>query len=211
MRTLILLLATVVLPLISLAQSDFNSGTYELADGTKGKGQLKYDFKPNFNSKLLVKDDTADIDSKEARKGKSYSPEQVRSFDIGSDHYITVHNLIIETGVPMMSTRTLRADFVKPIEMGKLELMELPVIGAYSSYDRNAASGRSSTVYKTGFYVLRRQGEGKAAMPPFGGERYIAFLTDYLMGRPDLIRLLTKRPLSNEELRALIKDYNSKY
>ncbi len=200
MRFLVLFLAAAMCPLISAAQAEFAAGTYELADGTKGTGKL--DYQTGAHPKLVIKDDAADPTSKAGKKGQSYSPEQVRSFDIGSDHYVMLHN--IKLNMPMTMSMTKKNDFAKVVETGKLELLEYQM-----SYYVRGHFGALGNMDNSTVYLLRRQGEDTAEMVPFMGKKHAEVMTSFLAGRPDLIKRADKKSRSIPEFRALIQEYNA--
>ena len=207
MRVLLLFLAAAVSPLLATAQDQFVAGTYELANGTKGTGQLAY--QAGNHPKLLVKDPTAAPGSKAAKKGEAYSPEEVRSFDLGTDHYVLLHSIKLDSGMPMSMSMTKKDEFAKVVETGKLELLEYRVFYAGMGYAAPGAAGRSSTPQNTVVYLLRRQGEDNATMVPVVAKKYREVMTTYFAGRPELLKKLSTQPKTEPEFRALVQEYNA--
>ena len=204
---LLYLLAAFLLPFAGFAQDDFVQGTYELVDGTKAAGLLN--FQPGFHSKLFVKAPAADPTSREGKKGKEYSPEQVRSFDLGSDHYVLMHSILLNAG---MNHATKNDDFAKVLETGKLELLHYQ----FSYVDLgipNAAGIRYNTRNRMMVYLLRLPGEDKATMVPLG-RNYKEMLATFLSSRPDLVKKLDVPPKSPAEffpmIRSLVQEFNAK-
>ena len=205
MRVALLLLAAALCPLLGVAQDEFTAGTYELADGTKGAGQL--DYQAGNHPKLLIKDATADPSSKAGKKGQAYSPEQLRSFDLGSDHYVTLHSIQLNFNV---SNSTKKDDFAKVLETGKLELLHYQVF--YVERGHFPVNGVSDdSRHNTMVYLLRWPGEDKATMIP-NGKDYKKMLASFLASRPDLVKKLDVPLKSPAEyyllIRTLVKEYN---
>ncbi|MBF9144219.1 hypothetical protein [Hymenobacter properus] len=207
MRVLLLSLAAALCPVLGAAQSNFVAGSYELADGTKGAGQLEY--QPGNHPKLLVKDAAADPASKAGKKGQAYSPEQVRSFDLGPDHYVLLHSIKLDSGMPMSMSMTKKDEFAKVVETGKLELLQYQVFYAGMGYAAPGGAGRSSSPQNTVVYLLRRQGEDNATMVPVGAKKYREVMTAYFAGRPELLKKLSNQPKNESEFRALVQEYNA--
>ena len=208
MRVALLALAAALFPLVGVAQDKFTTGTYELADGTKGTGQLAY--QAGNHPKLLVKDPAADPTSKAGKKGQAYSPEQLRSFDLGSDHYVLLHSIKLDSGMPMSMSMTKKDEFAKVIETGKLELLEYQVFFAtMSHFPMAGTNARTSTPQNTVVYLLRRQGEENATMVPVVAKKYREVMTTYFTGRPELLKKLSTQPKSEPEFRALIQEFNA--
>jgi len=196
MRTLLFLLA-LLSPLLGWAQDDFVRGAYELTNGTKGTGLLH--FESGAKAKLLVKDPKASP----ASKAQEFSAGKVRAFSILGDRYVALHSISLDSGKPGTAT-TLKNDFGKLLIDGKLELIEFagPATPAGS-----AAKSAPDAPAKA--YLLRRQGDDEAFSVPVMGKKYRELLTSFLEGRPDLIKKVPLKPLPDEDLRQLVKDYNS--
>ncbi len=208
MRVALLLLAAALCPLLGVAQNKFAAGTYELADGTKGTGQLAY--QAGNRPKLLIKDAAADPASKAGKKGQAYSPEQLRSFDLGSDHYVLLHSIKLDSGLPMTMSMTKKDEFAKVIETGKLELLEYQLFfTTMGHFPEPGTYFRGSTQQNSMVYLLRRQGEDNATMLPVVAKKYREVMTTYFTGRPELLKKLSTKPKSEPELRALIQEYNA--
>ena len=208
MRFLFLLLA-VCSSFLSHAQSELALGTYELADGTKGTGMLSYE--NGYKATLLVKDPKADPTSKAGKKGQEFAAAKVRAFTIVGDHYVLLHSIKLDSGMPFSST-TMKNNFAKVVLEGKLELLEYDLTQMMrSGMSRDNAGNRNAPMQAayTKAYLLRRQGEDDAASIPVIGKKYREVLTSYLAGRPDLIKKVGPKPTSQEDLIDLIKAFNS--
>ena len=209
MRFLFLLLVAAFAPLLGRAQSEFAPGTYELADGTKGTGMLSYE--NGYKARLTVKDPKADPDSKAGKKGQEFAGSKVRAFTIAGDHYVLLHSVKLDSGMPF-STMSLKNNFAKVVLEGKLELLEFDLTQmVHSGASRDNVGNRNAPLQAahSKAYLLRRQGEDEAASIPVIGKKYREVLTSYLAGRPDLIKKVGPKPTSEEDLRELIKAYNS--
>jgi len=208
MRIATLLVLTAVLcPLVSRAQDGLLATSYERADGSKGQGQLVY--QPGSRSRLTLQDAPAEPGSKDAKKGKPLAPGEVRSFEVGGDHYVLLHSIKLDNGIPLSIPMMKEDDFAKVIETGKIQLLEYWVSYMTSSRSAVTASGRDYQANSTPVYLLRRPDENNAVMIPVTAKKYRQVLASYLVGRPDLIQKLDKKAKSEAELRALIQDYNA--
>lgn len=208
MRVLLLLLA-VCLPSLSVAQAEFVPGTYELTDGTKGSGLLSYE--TGYKAKLLVKDPKADPASKAGKKGQEFAAAKVRSFTIAGDRYVLLRTIHLDSGMPFSSV-TRKNDFGKLLLDGKLELIEFDIMEMVATNHLRGPNGNIDPQKRAAYgkaYLLRRQGEDEAVSIPVIGKKYREVLTAYLAGRPDLIKKVGPKPTSEEDLRELIKAYNS--
>lgn len=208
MRLLFLLLA-VCSPFLANAQSDPASGTYELADGTKGAGMLAYE--NGYKATLLVKDPTADPRSQAGKKGQEFGAAKVRAFTIAGDHYVLLHSVKLDSGMPF-SSMTMKNNFAKVMLEGKLELLEYDLTQmVHAGASRDNAGNRNSPMQAahSKAYLLRHQGEDEAASIPVIGKKYREVLTSYLAGRPDLIKKVGPKPTTQEDLIELIKAYNA--
>lgn len=203
MRTSLLLLAATLCPLLGLAQA-LTASSYELADGTKGQGELTYE--PGYRAKLLVKGDGSD---KKSAKGHTIDPEKVRSFDVGADHYVHLSSIKLDSGMPMTMSMTKKDDFAKVVAPGKLELLEYEVTYGTSSRSATSASGRDFKTNSTLVYLLRRAGEDNAVMIPTYGKKYRQMMLPYFADRPDLLPRITANPPLEAELRSILLAYNT--
>ena len=205
MRFLLLLLLAAFAPFLGLAQAEFVPGTYELTDGTKGTGLLNYE--TGFKAKLLVKDSAADPTGKASKKGQAYSPEQLRSFDLGSDHYVKLHSIELDFN---MGKSTKKDDFAKVLETGKLELLHYQVFYVERGAFANGMGNRSRENMMV--YLLRWPGEDKATMIP-NGRKYKEMLAHFFASRPDLVKKLDTPLKSPAEyyllIRTLVQQYNA--
>ncbi len=209
MRFLFLLLLAVCSPFLGHAQSELAPGTYELADGTKGTGMLSYE--NGYKADLLVKDLKADPTSKAGKKGQEFAASKVRAFTMAGDHYVLLHSIRLDSGMPFSST-TMKNNFAKVVLEGKLELLEYDLTQMMrSGMSRDNAGNRNAPMQAayTKAYLLRRQGEDEAASIPVIGKKYREVLTSYLAGRSDLIKKVGPKPTSQEDLFELIKAFNS--
>ena len=207
MRTPLLLLALAASPLLGLAQN-LTATSYELADGSKGTGQLMV--QPGYHTKLLVADAAAEPGSKAARKGKEIDADKVRCFDVGSDHYVLVRSMKLGTGMPMTMGMTKKDEFAKVLETGKLDLLQYDV--AYMTSTRGMpglGTGRDYRGHTQTVYILRRAGEDDALMIPTNPKKIQEMIAPYFAGRPDLQKRLTPPPTSEAEYRALVQAYNA--
>ncbi|GAA4035789.1 hypothetical protein GCM10022409_20680 [Hymenobacter glaciei] len=209
MRYLFLLLLVAFAPLLGHAQSDFLLGTYELVDGTTGKGLLSYE--TGFKAKLLVKDSKADPASKAGKKGLEFPAAKVRSFTIAGDHFVMLRSIRLDSGMPF-SSMARKNDFGKLIAEGKLELIEFRLAEMVATNHMRGSNGNvdpQRQSVQSAAYLLRRQGEDEAVSIPVIGKKYREVLTSYLAGRPDLIKKVGPKPTSQEDLIELIKAFNS--
>ena len=204
MRSTLLLLAAALCPLLGLAQAPLTATSYELADGTKGKGELTYEV--GYRSKLTVK---GDDDSKKSNKGHSIDPAQVRSFDVGPDHYVRLSSMKLDSGMPMTMSMTKKDDFAKVVTPGKLELLEYTVVYGTSTRSSTSASGRDFQSNSMQVYLLRRAGEDNAVMIPTYGKKYRQMMLPYFADRPDLLPRITATPPMEAELRSILLAYNT--
>ncbi|MDQ2773155.1 MAG: hypothetical protein M3Y54_21940 [Bacteroidota bacterium] len=200
MRFLLLLLA-IVSPLLGRAQAEFISGSYELANGTKGKGLLSYETGPK--ARLLVKDPKADPTSKAGQKAQEFAAGKVRAFTILGDQYVALHSITLDSGKPGAAV-TRKNDFGKLVIDGRLELIEYDGAPAPAGTAKAASTAAPAKVY-----LLRRQGEDEAFSIPVAGKKYREMLTGFLDGRPDLMKKISFKPMPDEDLRELVKAYNS--
>ncbi len=203
----LLALAATLCPLLSWAQGGLLATSYERADGSKGPGQLVY--QPGFRSQLMLQEPTSDPGSKSAQKDTPLAPGDVRSFEVGADHYVLLHSIKLDNGMPMTFTMMKEDDFAKVLETGKIQLLEYRVFYTTSSRSASTASGRDFQANSTPVYLLRRPDENNAVMIPVTSKKYRQVLASYLVGRPDLIEKLDKKAKSEAELRALIQAYNA--
>lgn len=199
MRFLFLLLA-MLSPLLGRAQAEFIPGSYELANGTRGNGLLRYETGPK--ARLLVKDAKADPASKAGQKAQEYAAGKVRAFTVAGDRYVALRNITLDSGKPK-AVVARKNDFGKLIIDGRLELIE------YDGAAAPAGPAKPAPVAPAKVYLLRRQGEGEAFSIPVVGKKYREMLTAFLDGRPDLIKKVSLKPMPDEDLRELIKAYNS--
>ena len=209
MRFLFLLLLAACSPFLGYSQSEPAPGTYELADGTTGTGMLSYE--NGYKATLLVKDPKADPTSKIGRKGQEFAAAKVRAFTLAGDHYVQLHSIKLDSGMPL-SSMTMKNNFAKVVLEGKLELLEYDLTQmVHSGMSRDNAGNRNAPMQTahSKAYLLRRQGEDEAASIPIIGKKYREVLTSYLAGRPDLIKKVGPKPTSQEDLIELIKAFNS--
>lgn len=224
MRSLFLLLLAALPPLLGRAQ-EFVPGSYELANGTKASGLLSYETGPK--AKLLVKDPKADPTSKAGQRAQEFAAGKVRSFTILGDRYVALHSITLDSGKPGAAI-TRKNDFGKLIIDGRLQLIAYDGQMAVAPAAAPAAHPRGPVrpgAAKPGpavaapepvvpaalakLYLLRRQSEDEAFSLPVVGKKYKEMLTAFLEGRPDLVKKLIFKPLPDEDLRELIKAYNS--
>jgi len=212
MRTPLLLLAAAFCPLLGLAQA-LTATSYELADGSKGTGQLTV--QPGYHTKLLLTDGAAAPGSKAAKKSKEIDADKVRSFEVGSDHYVLVRSMKLGTGMPMTMGMTKKDEFAKVLETGKLELLQYEVDYTTSSRSRplpgmpTYGTGRDYQGHTQTVYILRRAGEDDALMIPTNTKKIQDMMKPYFAGRPDLQKRLATPPTSEAEYRALVLAYNA--
>jgi hypothetical protein len=212
MRTPLLLLAAAFCPLLGLAQA-LIATSYELADGSKGAGQLTV--QPGYHTKLLLTDGAAEPGSKAARKGKEIDAGKVRSFEVGGNHYVLVRSMKLGTGMPMTMGMTKKDEFAKVLENGKLELFQYDVDYMTSSRSHPMpgvpvmGSGRDYQSHTQTVYILRRAGENDALMIPTNPKKIQEMMMPYFAGRPDLQKRLAAPPTSEAEYRALVQAYNA--
>ena len=199
MRFLLLLLA-MLSPLLGRAQAEFIPGSYELANGTKGKGLLSYETGPK--ARLLVKDPKADPASKAGQKAQEFAAGKVRAFTILGDQYVALHSITLDSGKPGAAV-TRKNDFGKLLIDGRLELI------TYDGAPAPAGTAKPAPAAPARVYLLRRQGEDEAFSIPVVGKKYREMLTSFLDGRPDLMKKVSFKPMPDEDLRELIKSYNS--
>lgn len=202
--TLLLIAAAIICPLLGLAQEPLTATSYELADGTKGRGELTYE--SGYHSKLTVK---GDGDDKKSAKGHTIDPEKVSSFDVGPDHYVHLSSIKLDSGMPMTMSMTKKDEFAKVVAPGKLELLEYQVVYGTSSRSASSASGRDFKTNTTQVYLLRRAGENNAVMIPSYGKKYRQMMLPYFADRPDLLPRITATPPMEAELRSILLAYNT--
>ena len=209
MRFLFLLLMAAFAPLLSLAQTEFAPGTYELADGTKGTGMLS--FENGYKAKLLVKDSQANPTTRAGKKGQEFAASKILSFTIAGDHYVLLRSLKLDSGMPF-SSMSLKNNFGKLLLEGKLELFEFELTEmTHTSFstNQNGINNSPRQAVTSKLYLLRRQGEDETFSIPVIGKKYREVLTSFLTGRPDLIKKVGPKPTTQEDLFDLIKAYNA--
>ena len=215
MRFLFLLLLTALAPLLGQAQAEFVPGTYELANGTKGSGLLSYETGPKAH--LLVKDPKADPASKAGQKAQEFAAGKVRAFTILGDRYVALRDITLDSGKPGTAT-TRKNDFGKLILDGRLELVEYSGPAAPAPVPARVPASRAAAASTAAaatpaspakVYLLRRQGEDEAFSIPTVSKTYRAMMTAFFQGRPDLIKKAGLKPLPDEDLRELVKAFNS--
>lgn len=196
MRFLYLLLTLVLLPAIGFAQRDFTPGTYELTNGTKGEGELKY--KSGSGAELVVK-------SGPKNKKASFAPEEVKSFRAASKNFVSVHDFTLDSGMPMSMKFRVKHDFAEVLDTGRVELLSYTLIVA------NGRPGSMSLMndnIMTGLILLRRRGESLSSVPAVA-KKARPIIATFIKDRPDLVARLNKESYTSETVRSIIQAYNS--
>ena len=208
MRLLILLLLMTLWPLLGRAQ-EFIPGSYELANGTKANGLLSYETGPK--ARLLVKDPKADPASKAGQKAQEFAAGKVRAFTMAGDRYVMLRSITLDSGRPGTAV-SRKNDFGKLLIDGRLELVEYDGPAPAAPAHPRGPAAQPEAPKPAGqpkVYLLRRQGEDEAFSLPVVGKKYREMLTAFFDGRPDLIKKVGLKPMPDEDLRELVKLYNS--
>ena len=196
MRFLYLLLTLVLLPAIGFAQRDFTPGTYELTNGVTGKGELKY--KSGSGAELVVK-------TGPKNKKESFSPEEVKSFQAANQNFVSVHDFVLDSGMPMSMKFRIKHDFAELLDTGRVELLNYTLLvasgrpGSMSSADNRVMSG---------LVLLRRRGQPLSSVP-VGAKKARPVIATFIKDRPDLVARLNKEECTLQSVRSIIQAYNS--
>jgi hypothetical protein len=191
MRFIYLLLILLLLPFTGFAQRDFTLGTYELINGTKGDGELKYT--SGSGAELIVKSD---------KKGKtSFSPKEVKNFTVANQNFVPIGGFILDSGLPMTPKSRIDNDFAQLVDSGRVDLLK------YTFLTRGMASANSTAQY-AGLLLIRKRGQPLTSIP-IGPKKARPIITSFLKDSPELIARFNKEPYSEESIRAIIQAYNS--
>ena len=200
MRFFYALFAFLLLPLIGFGQFEFKPGTYELANGTKGEGELKYN--SGFRPRLTVKTNKNKTD---------YSPGEVNHFTMGEQLFMPVSDFILDSGLPFTLKSHIENDFAELVDTGRVQLLYF-----YFLAENSVAGTRSPTVEpkRMSSIVLIRQRGGKLQSVPVLIKKTRSVIAPFLTGRPDLVARLNSsafeaRESRLSELRSIIQAYNS--
>ncbi|MBD2768586.1 hypothetical protein IC235_11880 [Hymenobacter sp. BT664] len=196
MRSLHVLFIIGMLPSISFAQKGFTPGTYELVDGTKGEGALKYSSGSG-----------AELVAKPAEKGKklTFSPQEVKSFQTADRNFVSVHDFIVDSGLPMTTKMLIKHDFAEVLDTGRVELLSysLPML------TNKAGEARpSGDAFSTGCPLIRQRG-GPLTGVPVVAKKARPIIASFIKDRPDLVERLNKEPYTAETIRGIIRAYNA--
>lgn len=196
MRFLYLLIATILLPSVGFAQRDFTPGTYELTNGTKGEGEIKY--RSGSGAELVVK-------SGPKAKKTSFSPEEVKSFQAENKNFVSVHDFTINSGLPMSMNYRIKHDFAQVLDTGRVEMLSYTFL---TSATKPGAVNLSNNAIITGCMLIRRRGEQLTGVPVVPKKARPVIIT-FIKDRPDLVARLNKEPFTSETVRSVIQAYNA--
>jgi hypothetical protein len=199
-------LALLGLAVPQIVRAQFNSfepGSYVLQNSpTVWRQSL---LKLRGNDQLIAKDE----------KGKklTLTPQQVRSFRLGSQKYTTAGNFEVNPGSAFGGM--VERAFVELIDSGKVSLLRYeyttgngaPMMGANGAM----TGGYSST--KT-LYLLRLAGRSNDYPIPANGltgagRKFRDALLPHLAGRPDLIKLLEDQRILAEDMPLVVRALNT--
>ncbi|WP_139920401.1 hypothetical protein [Hymenobacter sp. DG01] len=191
MRLLYVCLA-VLLPSACLAQREFTPGSYELLDGTKGEGELKYS--SGMGAELILKTNE--------KKGKSsFSPKQVKSFKVSNRLFVPVYDFELNNGMPLTPKYHIRQDFAEVLDTGRVELLKYTLL-----------VGNMKDKYSRGQYVglllIRRRGEQLVSIP-LVDKKARPVLSSFVKDRPDIVSFISQEALDEDKIRAIVQEYNS--
>jgi hypothetical protein len=177
----------------------FTDGSYILNDSrqVRQQGQLKL----QSSQKLLVK----------ASDGKTIKlmPEQVYSFWLGNQHYVTAGGFNVKAG---LGGAEVDLAFVEQLDSGKVILMRYEYSGAPMATGANGGmsyDGRSSS----SAYLLDGLYAGSITVAQSGtyssgGKQFREAVRPYLASRPDLVKLLDDKQITEHNLQAAIHALN---
>ncbi|TGE27914.1 hypothetical protein [Hymenobacter metallicola] len=201
MRTF-LLFAGLLFPQLVWAQfNSFEPGSYVLVDNPTQR--LEGDLKLRGCTELLVKN----------AKGKTtrLSPEQVQSFRLGRQKFITAGGFPVDKG---LDGDTIPNAFVEQLDSGQVVLMRLHYIvdGPMMLGTNGSPMGGGSKSYT--LHLLRRAGESVITPLPAsglsnGGQKFRDALIPYLTTRPDLAKLVTNKLVNTDNLLVMIRALNT--
>lgn len=190
MKSFYFLLTVLFFPTLCFAQREFTQGSYELADGTKGEGEIKYT--SGMGAKLIVKST--------GKEGKTaFSPEQVKSFRVTNKFFIPVHDFMVNNGMPLTPQYHINHDFAELIDTGKVELLK---------YTFLVGNMKDHTSQYVGLMLIRRRNEQLVSLP-FPDKKARPVLSSFVKDRPDLVEYISQEALYEDKIRAIIQVYNS--
>lgn len=199
MRFIALLSAIILLPSIGFAQKNFSPGTYELANGTKGEGDI--DYKSGAGAELVVK-------SGPKNKKVSYSPQDVKSFRAYGKNFVSVHDFTINSGLPMSMNFRIKHDFAEVLDTGRVELLDYSFMMSNMAKGSNPGEAVPSAPFSTGCALIRRRG-GPLSCVPSVVKKGRPVIATFIKDRPDLVARLNKEEYSAATVRSIIQAYNS--
>ncbi|UOG73659.1 hypothetical protein MTX78_16180 [Hymenobacter tibetensis] len=194
MRTLYLLLAALAAPSFCFAQRDFTPGTYELLDGTKGEGNLKYT--SGSGAELLVKTT--------GKKHVAFAPEKVKSFKAADKFFVPIHDFVLDSGMPMSMKYRIKHDFAELLDSGRVELLSYTLL---TSTRKPGQMSMPGDTFYGGLALIRRRGEQPTSIP-LGPKKARPVIVSFIKDRPDLVARLNKEPYTPETIRSIVQAYN---
>lgn len=195
-----LLFAGLLLPQVLLAQfNSFESGSYVLTNRPNIRHQCK--LKLRSNDQLVVKDANG--------KNQKLTAYEVLSFRLGERRYIAAGGFQVGAGI---GSDIVGRAFVEQLDSGQVVLLRY----IYSTGGAPMAGVGGAMMYSGGstrtLYLLRR-GYSLSPIPANslsgGGKRFREALLPYLSARPDLVKLVDEKLVTDDDLPAIVHALNT--
>lgn len=201
----LLLLGCLALPFAVKAQfNEFKSGTYVLSsDGSQHGGELKL---RNFQL-LVVKNPQG--------KNLKLTPAEVTAFRLGNERYVTLKDADLPGPTKLFKDNSEgQTAFVQQVDSGQVMLLRYsysqamaPTMGAGGGMVGGGSAGIS-------LYLLRHAGSAGLTVMEHtglggGNKNFRELLRPYLVARPDLLKLLDEKLLTESMLPELIHALNN--